>query len=112
MRTLFALLALIFTMSAFALNVADLDQLLRAKGLTVKQFEAKDAQVLMGEVTGHAPFAKVQVVFIKHEAILRSEIEGVAFKAGAAPVLKNVDVIRYRGQFITAEDIEAAIVGK
>lgn len=112
MKVLFTIFALMMTISAFALTAGDLDKLLRQKGLTIQQFEIQEAKVLMGEVTGHAPFAKVQVVFIKNEAILRQEMEGVAFKAGASPILKNVDVIRYKGQYITSQDIKAAIVAK
>lgn len=110
MKTLITMIVMMLSLSAFAFDRGELDQLLISKGTTIAAFEAQGLQLIMGERTGGgAPmkFANIEVVFTRDEAFLKNEIQN------ARPVnvgtLRNLESIQAGGRHILASDIIGVI---
>lgn len=109
MKKLFLLLSLLISFGAQALTLAEMEVLLRAKGLSVGELQARNMQVFMGENTGHLeglPFNRVHVLLTESEAILKHEIESVDLSGQTLGGLKS---LRHNGQYILKQDVKAVI---
>ncbi len=65
---------------------------------------------ISGEVTGHAksmPISKIEVIITEHESIPKKDIEDI--QVNGTPIVGNIQVIRFRGQYITFQDIKGVI---
>lgn len=111
MKTLFFLLTIVLALPAFAINEAGVQQLLSLKGTSLEAQARKGNKALLGEVTGHAkslPITKIEVIITEQEAILKKEIEDI--QVNGTPIIGNIQAVRFRGQYITAQDIKGVIV--
>jgi len=103
------IISMLFSQSTFALTRAQINELLSHKGLTLENLEGQGAKALAGEVTGHGIlFNQVRVLLTEHEAILKDEIDSVTFSKN--PVLKDVQSVRFNGQYVLKSDLRGAIV--
>lgn len=112
MKNLLILIAFLICFKALALDRASADRLLQQRQLSLQQMERSGARLLLGEVTGAGfvlPADRVQVVFVRGEAILRKEIESMDFSP-ATGSLKDLSSFRVRGMYFTKEDVRGAIV--
>jgi hypothetical protein len=106
MKTLLVLLVLLSSISSHALTKPQLETLLKQKGISLSDLERQGMSVILGEVTGHRQFlptAKVHTIATEHEAILKHEIESMDFQHQS---------IRYRGQYLTMDEIKAVILSR
>ena len=113
MKTIFALFAILVSLSCLAAERTDLEQLLLERGTSIAAFEAQGMRLIMGERTGggkNIVFASVEVVFTKEEAILKKEIVNVKLQNGV--FLENLESIQSGGRHIQAEDIVGVITKK
>ena len=113
MKTIFALFAILVSLSCLAVERPALEQLLLEKGTSIAAFEAQGMRLVMGERTGggkNIVFASVEVVFTTDEAILKKEIVNVKLQNGV--FLENLDSIQAGGRHIRAEDIIGVITKK
>lgn len=111
MKILFLLLTLILTLPVFAIDFVSVQQLLKQKGTSLEAQSQKGNKAILGEVTGHAksiPVSKVVVILTNDEAILKQEIEGT--EVSGAPVVGNLQSVRFNGQYIPASAIVGVIV--
>lgn len=108
MKILFVLLVLLTSLSSHALTRGEIEVLLKEKGVQLVEMEIRGMRLLMGEVSGHIPFSKVQVLVTEHEAILKTEIDSVDFNG--AEILGGVVSVRYNGQYVMKKDVKATIV--
>lgn len=111
MKILFLILTLVLTLPVFAIDFVSVQQLLKQKGTSLEAQSQKGNKAILGEVTGHAksiPVSKVVVIITNHEAILKQEIEGT--EVSGAPVVGNLQSVRFNGQYITAQEIVGVIV--
>jgi len=111
MKIVFFILLFLSSLSSYAMTRSQLETLLKEKGINLAEVEMKGMKVFMGEVTGHIntiPFSKVKALVTDKEAILKSEIDSVDFKAGQS--LGDVVSVRYSGQYILKKDVKATIV--
>lgn len=108
MKILFILLVLLSSLVAEAMPRPQLEALLREKGVILADAEMRGMRVLMGEVTGHIPFSKVQVLVTDREAILKSEIDSVDFNGPQS--VGGVVSVRYNGQYVLRKDVKAVLV--
>lgn len=99
MKIILSLLMLVVSAETFALDRATIELLLSVKHKTLKEYEAKGAKTLMGEVTGHISFNNMHVMLTESEAILKEEVDSI-----------EGDTIRFNGQYILKSDIKAMIV--
>lgn len=112
MKNFLILIAFVISFSALALDRSGADRLLQQRQLSLQQMERSGARLLLGEVTGAGfvlPADRVQVVFVRGEAILRKEIESMDFSP-ATGSLKDLSSFRVRGMYFTKEDIRGAVV--
>jgi hypothetical protein len=108
MKVLFFLLLFLSSFSSIALTRSGLEGLLKEKGINLTEMEMKGMRVLLGEVTGHIPFSKVQLLVTEDEVILRSEIDSVDFNGPQN--LGSVVSVRFNGQYVMKRDVKAAII--
>lgn len=111
MKIFFLLLTVMIALPALAINEAGVQQLLQMKGTSLEQQAKKGNKAILGEVTGHAkslPIGKVEIIITEQEAILKREIEDI--QVSGAPVVGGIQVVRFHGQYITAQDIKGVIV--
>lgn len=106
MKTLLALVTLVLSLSAFAVERIELEQLLLEKGTTIAAFEAQGLKLVMGERTGGGnilKYANVEVVFTRDEAILKSEMQNPRIQNG------NIQSVQANGRHILSSDIIGVI---
>ena len=111
MKTFLFLFAILFALPSLAITESGIQQLLRMKGTSLEAEASRGNKALLGEVTGHAkslPITKIKVIITEQEAILKSEIEDI--QVSGAPIIGNIQTVRFRGQYITAQDIKGVIV--
>ena len=111
MKTLLVLITLILSLSAFATERGDLNQLLIERGTTIAAYEIQGMRLVMGERTGGGrilQFAQVEVVFTKDEAILKKDIQNVDIRNGNR--LGNLESLQAGGRHIDADQIIGVIV--
>lgn len=108
MRILFLILFFLSSFAAHAMNRPQLEALLKEKGIDLAEMELRGVRVLMGEVTGHIPFSKVQVLVTEGEAILKKEIDSVDFNG--AQTVAGVVSVRYNGQYVLKRDVKAILI--
>ncbi len=111
MKIFIFLLTVLMALPALAIDQAGVQQLLARKGTSLEAQAKKGNKALLGEVTGHAkslPITKIVVILTEQEAILKNEIEDV--QVNGAPVIGNIDAVRFHGQYITSQDIVGVIV--
>lgn len=102
MKTLLALITLILSLSAFAVDRNELNQLLLEKGTSIAAFEAQGLKLVMGERTGGGnilKYASVEVVFVRDEAILKKEMQNPKVMNG------SLQSVQANGRHILASDI-------
>lgn len=110
MKTLLVLITLILSLSAFATDRGDINQLLLERGTTIAAYEIQGMKLVMGERTGGGrvlQFASVEVVFTKDEAILKQDIQNVDLKNGTR--LGNLESLQAGGKHIDADQIIGVI---
>ncbi|HXH76622.1 MAG TPA: hypothetical protein VNJ08_16745 [Bacteriovoracaceae bacterium] len=101
----------IFSFSTFAITRPEIESLLKEKNVSLNRMEQKGAKVLFGEVTGHSPmlpFAKIQVLLTKDEAILKKDFDSVDFRG--AQDWAHFVAVHSLGQLVLKQDIHAVIV--
>lgn len=111
MKTLLVLITLILSLSAFATERGDLNQLLMERGTTIAAYEIQGMRLVMGERTGGGrvlQFAQVEVVFTRDEAILKKDIQNVDIRNGSR--LGNLESLQAGGRHIDADQIIGVIV--
>lgn len=112
MNKLFFILTLSISFSSFAFDRTSAERLLQQRQISLAEQERSGARLLLGEVTGAGfvlPAERVEVVFIRGQAILRSEIESMDFSP-ATGRLKDLSSFRVRGLYFTREDVRGALV--
>lgn len=112
MKTLLVLVTLLTSLSALALDRASAERLLQQRQLSLPQLERSGARLLLGEVTGAGfvlPAERVEVVFVRGQAILRQEIESMDFSP-ATGRLKDLASFRVGGLYFTRDDVRGALV--
>jgi hypothetical protein len=110
MKTLLVLITLILSLSAFATDRGDINQLLLERGTTIAAYEIQGMKLVMGERTGGGrvlQFASVEVVFTKDEAILKKDMHNVDLKNGTR--LGNLESLQAGGRHIDADQIIGVI---
>ncbi len=108
MKTFLILFTLLFSLTGGAMTRPEIEALLKEKGHSLVEMEMRGLRLLMGEVTGHIPFSKVQVLITEQEAIMKSEIDSVDFSGGQT--LGGVSSVRFKGQYVLRRDVKATIV--
>jgi hypothetical protein len=108
MRILFFLLFFLSSLTAQALSRPQLETLLKEKGVKLVEMELQGLKVIMGEVTGHIPFSKVQILVTDNEAILKEEIDSVDFNGSQN--FGSVISVRFNGQYVMKKDVKAVLV--
>lgn len=111
MRTFFFLFVILFSLPTMAITRASLQSLLQNKGTSLEALEKQGYKSILGEVTGHAksiPLSKVAVIITEYEAILKREIESTV--VNGAPVVGNLQTVRFNGQYISSPDVVGVIV--
>ncbi|MBA2403264.1 MAG: hypothetical protein H0V66_00710 [Bdellovibrionales bacterium] len=110
MKSLLVLITLILSLSAFATDRSQINQLLAEKGTSIAAYEIQGMKLVMGERTGGGSvlkFASVEVVFTKDEAILRKDIQNVNLQNGNR--LGNLESLQAGGRHIDADQIIGVI---
>ena len=110
MKTLLVLITLILSLSAFATDRGDINQLLKEKGTSIAAYEIQGMKLVMGERTGGGrvlQFASVEVFFTKDEAILKKDIQNVNLQNGNR--LGNLESLQAGGRHIDADQIIGVI---
>ena len=110
MKTLVTLIVMLLSLSAFAYDRGDLEQLLIEKGTTIAAFEAQGLKLIMGERTGGgAPmkFANIEVVFTRDEAFFKNEIQNA--RPLNVGTLGSLESLQAGGRHISASDIIGVI---
>ncbi len=111
MRTFLILFTLLLSLPSMAITQANLQQLLKQKGTSLEEQSRKGNKAILGEVTGHAksiPLSKVVIIVTEGEAILKQEIEGT--EVSGAPVVGNLQSVRFNGQYVPSSGIVGVIV--
>jgi hypothetical protein len=110
MKTLLVLIALSLSLSAFAVDRKEINQLLLDRGTSIAAYEIQGMKLVMGERTGGGrvlQFAQVEVVFTKDEAILKKDIQNVDLQNGNR--LGNLESLQAGGRHIDADQIVGVI---
>jgi hypothetical protein len=111
MRTFLILFTLLISLPSMAIDQASLQQLLKQKGTSLEEQSRKGNKAILGEVTGHAksvPLSKVVIIVTEGEAILKQEIEGT--EVSGAPVVGNLQSVRFNGQYVPSSGIVGVII--
>jgi hypothetical protein len=102
---LITLLCLFAVLKANALDRVTAQQLLAEKNVSLTSLESNGSQLLLGEITGAGRVipAKVEVIFINEEAILKKEIESMD---------QGLSSFRAKGVYFLNTDIKGVILKK
>ena len=111
MKTLtLALMILVMTNVAYALDRLSASQLLEQKNVSLSTLENSGSKLLLGEITGagrSVPTNKVEVIFIRSEAILKNEIESID-----GNTLSTIQSFRAKGVYFLNSDIQGVVLKK
>lgn len=110
MKIFLTLLTILISLPSLAIDRAGLKSLLLQKGASLEALENKGYKSVLGETTGHMksiPLSKVIVIVTENEAILRKEIEGT--ELNGAPVVGNLQSVRFNGRYINGSDVVGII---
>jgi hypothetical protein len=111
MKTFLILFAILVSLPTMAITRASIQSLLLQKGTSLESLEKQGYKSILGETTGHAksvPLSKVVVIITEEEVILKKEIEGT--EVSGAPVVGNLQSVRFNGQYINSSDVVGVIV--
>lgn len=112
MKALILVMGLLTAFQALALDRGQADRLLQERQLSLRQMEQGGNRLLLGEVTGAGlvlPADRVQVVLLQDRAVLKREIESMAFSPVTGK-LGDLDSFRVGGTYFTREDIRGVVV--
>jgi hypothetical protein len=112
MKALILCMGLLTAFQALALDRTQADRLLQERQLTLRGLEQSGGKLILGEVTGAGlvlPADRLQVVLLQDRAVLKREIESMAFSPVTGK-LGDLDSFRVGGTYFTREDIRGVVV--
>ena len=112
MKALILFMGLLTAFQALALDRVQADRLLQERQLSLRGLEQGGGKLILGEVTGAGlvlPADRLQVVLLQDRAVLKREIESMAFSPVTGK-LGDLDSFRVGGTYFTREDIRGVVV--